>query len=118
MLQKIGRTIPARRIHLKIKIVSLSAEARLIRKEERRWPGESEHRTTLYLHRTRDVRREGRSALIAYGFLRGRAYRQIEPSNRGDRPGPHWSRVVDLVAKYGERTRSTAEAEVNRWRDA
>ncbi len=85
--------------HLKIKVVSLADEARRIRSEEKRWPGGSQERTSLYLHRIQDVRREARSALLAYGYLRGRAYKRLE--NKCITP-PDWKRVAQLVKKYGE----------------
>jgi hypothetical protein len=89
--------------YLKIKIVSLAAEARLIRREERRYRGPkwgpSPVRLGLHRHRIHEVRPEARHALLAYGFLRGRSYRQIE-----SRAGcvPNWDRVQDLILKYGE----------------
>ncbi len=50
--------------YLKIKISSLAAEARIIRREEQRWPGDHQIRTGLHEHRVIDVRREARSALL------------------------------------------------------
>lgn len=55
-------------VYLKIKIKSLSDEARAIRFEEKRWPGPSAERQGLYLHRINDVRSEARSAQLAYTF--------------------------------------------------
>lgn len=87
-------TIP----YLKIKIISLADEARRIRAEEKRHPGGSDTRNGLYLHRINDVRKEARSALLAYGFLRGRTYTQIEPKSYTE---PNWKRIATLVQKYG-----------------
>lgn len=89
---------------LKIKIRSLAEEAAIIRAEERKHSGE--RRNAIHNHRVIDVRRAQRATYIAYGYLRGRAYRQIEPQTRcdrppHDRPGPSWERVRDMVAKYG-----------------
>lgn len=92
-----ARTPPAGRVYLKIKVTSLAAEARLIRAEERRWPGQSVVRTGLHQHRVLDVRRESRSACLAYGFLRGRAYRVLEATSFTE---PDWKRVQTLVEKY------------------
>ncbi len=90
---------------LKIKIASLAQEAAIIRAEEKKHTGP--RRDAIHNHRVIDVRRAQRATLVAYGYLRGRAYRQIEPITRcnrppHDRPGPAWERVRDMVAKYGQ----------------
>jgi hypothetical protein len=98
--------------YLKVKIKSLAAEAQIIRREERRFLARSRQLTPeenatsevkrifwgLRQHRIWDVRREARSAGLAYGFIRGRGYRQIEAKCYEE---PHWSRVAELVRKYG-----------------
>jgi len=84
---------------LKVKIKSLAAEAQIIRHEERRSAGL--RRASLCEHRRGIVRREARSALLAYGYLRGRLYPELERSNRPNRPGPDWATVERLVKKYG-----------------
>ena len=86
-------------VYLKIKIMSLAAEARIIRTEERKRPGPSDARQGLHQHRVQDVRRECRSASLAYGFLRGRGYRALEAKCYEE---PRWGRVIELVRKYGE----------------
>ncbi len=83
------------RIYLKVKVCSLAAEARLIRREERR---SRTHRMGLAEHRRGPVRREARSALLAYGFLRGRQYLQLEAKVHTK---PDWRRVEELVSRYG-----------------
>lgn len=87
------------RVYLKIKIKSLAAEAQIIRQETRKYPGDHPTRLGLYNHRIHDVRGESRSALLAYGFLRGRAYARMEVSSY---TRPNWKRVEELVKKYGE----------------
>lgn len=100
--------------YLKIKIKSLAAEARIIRQEEKKWPGPSELRHSLHFHRIYDVRKESRAALLAYGFLRGRAYRQVEP--HGELPGWIKARAVELAAKYGpEKDRKLVERRMSEW---
>ncbi len=89
----------ARHTYLKIKLLSLAAEARIIRREEQRWPGKHHVRTGLHEHHVPEVRKEARCALLAYGFLRGRPYRRIEP--KGHR-APGWKRTQQLVEKYGD----------------
>ncbi len=92
------------RIRLKVKIRSLADEARTIRKEERKPHkdmddvGYSDERRGLWIHRTGLVRREARHALLAYGFIRGRRYRQMEAECEIE---PDWRAVQRLVAKYG-----------------
>ena len=77
----------SRTIHLKIKIVTLATEARLIRREERRMasrprpprrPSLQAAIEALREHRTGPVRRASRHNQLAYGFLRGRPYAVME----------------------------------------
>lgn len=92
------------RAYLKVKIKSLAEEAKIIRKEEkgphsdRDEYGHSARQMGLQLHRTGVVRREARHALLAYGFLRGRRYRQMEA--KCEFP-PDWESVQRMVVKYG-----------------
>ena len=100
-------------VYLKIKIKSLGAEARFIRKEERKtlkqgryWlhkepPVAAEHYGTynsLRRHRVFDLRKEARSTYLAYGFLRGVPYERIEAPNSSN---PNWDAVQRMVEKYG-----------------
>lgn len=94
-----------KRTFLKIKIKSLAVEARIIRFEEKRWPGESPERLGLHEHRTYDVRREARSAQLAYGFLRGRQYKQLENATR---KRIDFRRVSELAYKYGNEKKKDA----------
>lgn len=81
-------------VFLKVKIKSLATEAKIIRHEERKFPTAAQAKklqlrcggqreeggiySQLHTHRTMDVRREARSAQLAYGIIRGRKYSQIE----------------------------------------
>ena len=100
--------------YLKMKIMSLAAETRIVRREEKRWPGASDVRTGLHHHRVIDVRREARSACLAYGFLRGRDYRALEA-----KPGtkPDWPRVERLALKYATSDPREARQRFAEWRD-
>jgi len=97
------------REYLRVKIKSLSSEAKIIRHEERKvmkWKREPDHDPEpiyfgLHRHRTQNVRRESRSAHLAYGFLREMPYRKIEDKCYTK---PNWSRVKDLASKYGDYT--------------
>lgn len=93
--------------YLKVKIKSLAEEARIIRREE--WQIKSRpvgYRESgwlaklngLHHHRTQVVRREARATQLAYGFLRGRRYSQIEAAASTE---PSWDRVAAMVRKYG-----------------
>lgn len=84
------------RVYLKVKIKSLAAEAKIIRKEECKtkynyW-GLREHRKGV-------VRNEARHTLLAYGFIRGKAYKDIEATCHTE---PDWDKVKKMVEKYGK----------------
>jgi len=125
--------------YLKIKCVSLAAEAALIRKEERKHlrtaryckivdpngqvPEVSDFHYQnyfgLHAHRVFDVRREARVAHLAYNFLRGMKYSDIEnpPHNRTINP-PNWQRVRELVRKYGPSNDENLMERFEEWRKA
>ena len=96
--------------YLKVKIKTLAAEARIIRHEERRvklWkrePGEAPHALFFGLksHRTDEVRREARCSHLAYGYLRGTKYREMEATCHPDRKGPDWENIAGIVKRFGE----------------
>jgi hypothetical protein len=111
-------------VTLRVKIKSLAAEARIISREERRAlrhllrlapdaPARPDAQTTyvsLRAHRREVVGRAAREALLAYGFLRGRAYARLEPSNSSS---PDW----DGIRKVAERFAAPADRTVfpGRW---
>lgn len=94
--------------YLKIKIKSLAAEAVIIKREEQRWKaapftvGNDKQTHPLYFslrnHRLLKVRAECRSAIIAYGYLRGRAYRSIESKYH---EAPNWERIAEILRTFG-----------------
>ncbi len=99
MLNKERTIVLDRREMLRVKIKSLAAEARIIRKEERR-AGGGYIQQELWLHRTRDVRGEARATLLAYGFIRGRTLQQMERNT--SELYPHTKeRVRVMLRKYG-----------------
>lgn len=89
---------------LKVKIKSLAEEAKIIRTEEKRISSKDYYwtiaRSQLREHRINVVRKEARSALLAYACIRGKDYRAIEslPSKEID-----FKNVQRLVDKYGPR---------------
>lgn len=92
---------------LKVKIKSLAAEARIIRHEERKSRGQL--RNDLAAHRKGIVRREARSSQLAYGYLRGRPYRKLEPTCHRQ---PDWTAVERMVKKYGR-----LQQPIEEWKD-
>jgi hypothetical protein len=84
--------------HLKIKIKTLAAEAKIIKAEESKWPGISDMRTSLHEHRILVVRRENRSSQLAYGFLRGRDYNVMEWKCYEQ---PNWKAVEEIAQRFG-----------------
>lgn len=114
------------RLYLKIKISSLTEEARIIKAEERRQKAYSRsangedrrERSKRYLlglkeHRRRDVRDEQRATLLAYGYIRGKSYLEIEGRNCSS--SPQWDRVTAMVSKYGERYTTEEAARLKAW---
>lgn len=106
-------------VYLRVKIKSLAAEAKIIRHEERRFKPRISHDDQTYFglrdHRIFVVRAEARATQIAYGFLRGRSYAQIEPVSK--RAKPDWSKVEKMVAKYGGMTTDQAKVALIEWRE-
>jgi hypothetical protein len=108
----IPESIMTDKTYLKVKIKSLADEARTIRAEEKKASGRV--RQELHEHRVKDVRQETRAALVAYGYIRGRTYRQIEPRTLWDvppycRPSFDVTRVAALVRKYGPDQKTDAK---------
>lgn len=133
-------------IELKVKICSLAAEARIIRRLEKqkrdqarrargwrqavavddkgraktKWFKEVDAPDTaqysddhlakyqsLRAHRILDVRKEARASQLAYGFLRGRDYKQMEQKCYTE---PNWSKVQDIAERFsGEDKRIVAQ---------
>lgn len=109
--------------YLKIKCVSLGAEAKLIRNDENkrirfaRNARSSFHninhaeyhdrvRRGLHHHRITIVRVEARAANLAYAFCRGYKYSDIE---RKCYESPDWYKIRKLINSYGYDPAATAE---------
>lgn len=132
-------------IELKVKRLSLQAEARIIHVQEHltkeegrkaRWAQKAERAArkmatweSLYKHRLQVVRPEARAAHIANAFLRGLPYEKVEAKIMLDRltydysygRAAHtkfWTRVVDIVYKFGGfKNKGEVENEVLNWRN-
>lgn len=98
--------------YLRIKGLTLAAEARIIRKLEKNRHINKGLRNSMYEHRVQVVRSEARSNHLALGFLKGRTMQQMEqplrPQNEGHiavkgmtRTAPDWKRIEQLVNRYG-----------------
>lgn len=99
--------------YLQVKLVNLADEARYIRQKERKWKEkaaaarrrEKDPRYAeanlfgLKHHRKTVVRIAARNTNIAYGFLRGRAYHEIEQLAYVQ---PNWEEIERMVKEYGE----------------
>ena len=94
-----------RTIHLKIKVKSLVDEAKTIRAEAKKVSGMV--KWNLNHHRTTVVRRHTRHNLLAYGFLRGREYSQME---RICYEQPEWGFVKKTALNFGAK-----EEEIDKW---
>ncbi len=91
-------------VFLKVKIKSLAAEAKIIRNEEHKSRFSWKHDQTgpyieLKTHRRYNVRWAARSSLLAYAFLRGKSYKQIEPKTH---EAPNIRSVADNVLRFSD----------------
>jgi len=85
---------------LKTEVKNLAIASRIIRAQELKCKVE---RRTYMLNRLCYIRRillraEARDTHIAYGYLKGRTYRQIEDNPETE---PDWEHVARMVKKYG-----------------
>lgn len=118
----------SRATHLKIKLLTLAAESRIIRRDERKALEKARHWKVmdhpeagpktespflsgrlmekhyrayedLHDHRTGIVRRAARVNHLAYGFLRGRGYAEIEQQTRTE---VDLREVWKIVKRFGD----------------
>lgn len=112
-LAPVRTPIRDKRRFLKVKIKSLAAEARIIRLEETRAIGTL--REELHNHRVLDVRSECRATHIAYAYIRGRRFDQVEQLPRDVHPfwwyrqKPVFCRALRMILKYGDTEGLTQE---------
>ena len=103
------------RAYLRVKLLSLAAESKIIRKEMLKYKGPTEIYQGLHLHRTIDVREESRASHVAMGFLKGLTYKQIESKCYQE---PDWKRVWNLIKKYGEGDMERIRPVFVEWKEA
>jgi len=101
------------RDYLKVKVLSLAEEAKIIRRLEKRRlkyarKDKKEHKNSdlnyqiyfgLRSHRIFNVRNEARAAHLAYGYLKGLNFQQMEQKTYSNNQ-PNWNRVKKLVDSY------------------
>lgn len=87
-----------RRELLKIKLKSLSDEARIIRFEEQRT--RQPLRDEMSWHRRQDVRLASRTTHLAYGLIKGKALDSIEKPKE-PRSQELWKAVKQMIQRYG-----------------
>jgi len=100
MYDKTTGNLVDRREMLKVKIVSLMLEARIIREVEQANGGVL--REELHNHRVNEVRKAARNAQLAYAFTRGVPLAKVEPFHRVHNPR-NTKEVERLCRKYGPR---------------
>lgn len=86
---------------IRVKILSLAAEAKIIRKQEQkaRKHGNRSLRLGLAEHRKGIVRHEARHAQLSYGFLRGTPYKAMEAKCHPG-CGPDFKKVWSSIERY------------------
>ena len=87
-------------LKLKIKLKSLAEEARIIRFHERKCGfgiNDEQIRRNIREHRISVVRKESRDSNVAYAFLRGLSYRQVEPSAK---TVPDLKNVLAIIERF------------------
>jgi len=94
------KQVKDKHIQLKVKVKYLAAEARIIRKEERKAAdqGRSRLNSSLSDHRRGVVRNEARHSLLAYGFMRGKPYEKLETNPHTQ---PNWEKVINMAKRFG-----------------
>lgn len=88
----------SKHIQLKVKIKSLAAESKIIRQEILK-SKDAGLTSSLQGHKIMVVRPEARHSLLAYAFLKGKSYSEVE---RSARESPDWVKVAKLVEKFGQ----------------
>lgn len=121
---KLTTFTPQHSIQLKLKGMSLAAETRIIRRWEKRLQRAQNSKPSLNLqdqvvdlhqHRLYKVRTEARDTYLAYGFLKGRPYTQIENLRYRD---PNWENIARMARLYGPRDPRNLMQHFEAWKQA
>lgn len=95
----------------KVSAAEIRAADRDIRSERRGrdwYPKTLVELQSLHRHRIDVVKKEARLTSIAYGYIRGRKFDQVD-SGRDLKP-EDWKRITDMVKRYG-----TLESSLEQW---
>jgi hypothetical protein len=108
--------------HLQVKVATLAAEMSYIHRKEIKWKERARHARlkadrdkTLYAeeafwsmrYHRKDLKSEARWSHLAYGFMRGRSYPEMEFISYGgikgyNREVPNWERIEEIVVKFSK----------------
>jgi hypothetical protein len=100
------------RSFLKVKVMSLVAESKIIRAQELKWKKSAARARQrekdpkfaesnlfgLKTHRVCAVRNEARLTHLAYGFMLGNEYEAMEKKAYVE---PNWDKIEKMISKYG-----------------
>lgn len=88
----------SKKFALKVKIKSLAAETRIIKQAISQYK-DLGTKISLREHHVHVVRKEARHSMLAYAFLRGREYCEVEA--RCEVP-PDFVKISELIERFGE----------------
>jgi hypothetical protein len=98
-----------RKLHLKIKIKSLVAEAKIIKEEAKKIKGSDKH--CILQHNKDIVRPVTRKNLLAYGMMKGIPYAKMENDVSPEKcpSSKYFGDLVILAERFGYRDRETMQ---------
>lgn len=104
--------------HIQVKVASLAAEMKIIHRLEIKWKAKARrarkkvndaayHESNFWTlrHHRNNLKLEARSTHLAYGYLRGRSYAQMEQICYGPLKGygstePNWKAIEEMVERF------------------
>lgn len=104
--------------HIQVKVASLAAEMKIIHRLEIKWKARarrarkkvndaSYHESNFWTlrHHRNNLKLEARSTHLAYGYMRGRSYSQMEQICYGPLKGygstePNWKAIEEMVERF------------------
>lgn len=106
-----------RNTFLRVKLKSLTAEAKIIQHEEKKANSFKDYslQNELSEHRKGIVRRETRATILAYQYLRGLPYSVCESPNPNKDNPVDWSSVERMIKKYGGFTKHARAFDYTEW---
>lgn len=108
------------RAKFRVKIKSLAVEIRIIHDELKR--AKASEKPSLQKHLDTIVKTEIRNTLVAYGFVRGLSYKQIEQSCRNPINAKKVQRIIKSLgseeSEYWALTKEVSVVELQAWLDS